>query len=200
MTTSSLGGRTATRASQAHRWVNKLGLPPDAKQRVIRVTSAQQLAGSVAVLTETTEREPGAGAWFVEGLDLWLKEANKMSEVAQVLDELQRLATRRNAAIIATVGSAKEKTAEGRDTERYHGRDTLFGSVAWGRKSETIVLISKTDNDPLHDDCPRQYSILVRNGRSERFWMAFQDGELQVVDRPEPRKRVYRGLRAKPVC
>ena len=157
------------------------------------MTSAQQAAGPVAVLTEATERNPGAEAWFVEGLDLWLKEANKMSEVSQVLDDLQRLATRRNVAIVASVGSSKEKTAEGRDTERYHGRDTIFGSVAWGRQSETIVLISKTDNDPLHDDCPRQYSVLVRNGRSEHFWMGFINGELRMVDRPEPKEHVYKG-------
>jgi AAA domain len=175
------------------RTLNKMGVSAEAKQRVIRVTSAQQARGPVTVLTEATEREPGVEAWFVEGLDMWLKEANKMSEVAQVLDDLQRLATRRNVAIIASVGSSKEKTAEGRDTERYHGRDTLFGSVAWGRKSETIVLISKTDNDPLHDDCPRQYSILVRNGRSEHFWMDFKDGELRMVDRPEAKARVYTG-------
>jgi hypothetical protein len=144
-------------------------------------------------LKEATERNPGAEAWFIEGLDLWLKEANKMSEVAQVLDDIQRLATRRNVAVIASVGSSKEKTAEGKDTEQYHGRDKLFGSVAWGRKSETIVLISKTDNDPIHDDCPRQYSVLVRNGRSEHFWMDFHNGELRMVERPEPRIHVYKG-------
>ncbi len=170
------------------RTLNKMGLPEEAKQRVIRVTGAQQTAGPVAVLTAATEREPGAEAWFVEGLDLWLKESGKMSEVATVLDDLQRLATRRNVSIIASVGAPKEKTAEGRDTERYRGRDTIFGSVAWGRKSETIVLISKTDNDPLHDDCPRQYSVLVRNGRSEHFWMGFIEGELRMVDRPEPKE------------
>jgi hypothetical protein len=91
------------------------------------------------------------------------------------------------------VGAPKEKTAEGRDTERYHGRDTIFGSVAWGRKSETIVLISKTDVDPLHDDCPRQYSVLCRNGDSEHFWMDCNDGELRIVDKPEPKEREYKG-------
>ncbi|HEX3738501.1 MAG TPA: hypothetical protein VHV29_02130 [Terriglobales bacterium] len=180
-------------AKAMRRTLNKMGLSAEAKQRVIRVTSAQQSAGPVAVLTAATEREPGAEAWFIEGLDMWLKEAGKMSEVANVLDELQRLATRRNVSIIASVGSSKEKTAEGRDTERYRGRDTIFGSVAWGRKSETIVLISKTDNDPLHDDCPRQYSVLVRNGRSEHFWMDFHAGELRMVDRPEPREREHKG-------
>ena len=180
-------------AKAMRRTLNKLNLSAEAKDRVIRVTGAQQLSGPVAVLKEATERNPGAEAWFIEGLDLWLKEANKMSEVAQVLDDIQRLATRRNVAVIASVGSSKEKTAEGKDTERYHGRDTLFGSVAWGRKSETIVLISKTDNDPLHDDCPRQYSVLVRNGRSEHFWMDFHNGELRMVDRPEPKVHIYKG-------
>lgn len=36
---------------------------------------------------------------------------------------------------------------EGRDTERYHGRDALFGSAALARKAETVVLISKADVD-----------------------------------------------------
>jgi hypothetical protein len=170
------------------RTLNKLDLSAEAKQRVIRVTGKQHSAGPVAVMTEVTEHNPGAEAWFVEGLDLWMKEAAKMNEVSQTLDALQRLATRRNISIIASVGSPKEKTAEGRDTERYRGRDALFGSVAWGRKSETIVLISKTDNDTLHDDCPRQYSVLVRNGWSEHFWMAFKNGELQMVARPEPKE------------
>jgi hypothetical protein len=180
-------------AKAMRRTLDKLGLSAEARQRVIRVTSKQQEAGPVAVLTELTERNPGAEAWFIEGLDLWLKEAGQIKEVSPVLDELQRLATRRDIAIVASVGAPKEKTAEGRDSERYHGRDTLFGSVAWGRKSETIVLVSKTDNDPLHDDCPRQYSVLVRNGRSEHFWMAFKDGELQMVDRPEPKVHIYKG-------
>ncbi|MFZ0139426.1 MAG: hypothetical protein WAK89_20340 [Candidatus Sulfotelmatobacter sp.] len=180
-------------AKAMRRTLDRMRLPPEAKQRVIRVTSAQHAAGPVAVMTAATEREPGAEVWFVEGLDLWIKEANKMSEVAGVLDELQRLATRRNIAIIASIGSSKQKTAEGKDTEQYRGRETLFGSVAWGRKAETVVLISKTDNDPLHDDCPRQYSILVRNGRAEHFWMSCAAGVLQMVDRPAPREREYKG-------
>jgi hypothetical protein len=172
-------------AKAMRRTLNKMGLSAEATQRIIRLTSAQRARGPVAVMAEATEREPGAEAWFIEGLDMWLKEAGKMNEVAEVLDDLQRLATRRNIAIVASVGSSKEKTAEGRDTERYRGRDTIFGSVAWGRKAETIVLISKTDNDPLHDDCPRQYSVLVRNGRSEHFWMDFHDDELRMVAKPE---------------
>jgi hypothetical protein len=175
------------------RTLDRLHLSAEGKSRVIRVTSAQQASGPVAVMTAATELHTGAEAWLIEGLDLWLKEANKMCEVSQVLGDLHQIAARRNVAIIATVGAPKEKTAEGRDSERYRGRDTIFGSVAWGRRSETIVLISKTDNDPLHDDCPRQYTVFVRNGRAEHFWMAFKDGELTMVDRPEPKERDYKG-------
>jgi hypothetical protein len=171
-------------AKAMRRTLQKMKLPPEAVQRIIRVTSRQQAMGPVAVMDEATQRDPGAEAWFIEGLDLWIKESGKMADVSQALDDLQRIATRRNVAIIASVGSPKQKTQEGKDTERYRGRDALFGSVAWGRKSETIVLISKTDDDPLHDDCPRQYSVLVRNGRSEHFWMGFNGGELCMVDRP----------------
>ncbi|HLX84412.1 MAG TPA: hypothetical protein VKR59_10980 [Terriglobales bacterium] len=173
-------------AKAMRRTLQKMKLPPEAVERIIRVTSKQQAMGPVAVMDEVTQLHPGAEAWFIEGLDLWLKESDKMGGVAPALDELQRIATRRNVAIIASVGTPKQKTQEGKDTERYRGRDTLFGSVAWGRKSETIVLISKTDDDPLHDDCPRQYSVLVRNGRSEHFWMGFNGDGLCIVDRPGP--------------
>jgi hypothetical protein len=84
---------------------------------------------------------------------------------------------------VASVGSSKEKTAAGKDSERYHGRDVIFGSVAWARKAETVVLISKTDVE--NDDSPRQYSVLPRNGKSERFYMEFAGGELRLVAKPE---------------
>jgi hypothetical protein len=177
-------------AKAMRRTLQKMKLPPEAVQRIIRVTSRQQAMGPVEVMNEATQRDPGAEAWFIEGLDLWLKESGKMGEVAPALDELQRIATRMNVAIIASVGAPKQKSMEDKDTERYRGRDALFGSVAWGRKSETIVLISKTDEDPLHDDCPRQYSVLVRNGRSEHFWMGFNGAELCMVDRPGPKAKI----------
>jgi hypothetical protein len=129
--------------------------------------------------------------WFIEGLDMWFPDVLQMKVVAPILDDIQRLATRSNIAVIATVGAPKEKTAEGRDTERYHGRDALFGSAALARKAETVVLISKTDADD--ENSPRQYSVLPRNGRAERFWMSFADGQLCLVDRPEPKEREFNG-------
>lgn len=184
-------------AKAMRRTLDKMKLPPEAKKRVIRLTGSQQNAGPVAVMEAATERDPGAEAWFIEGLDMWLKEAGRMNDVSPALDALQRIATRRNIAIIASVGAPKEKTAEGRDSERYRGRDAIFGSVAWGRKSETIVLISKTDNDPLNDDCPRQYSVLCRNGKTEHFWMDCTNGELRMVDKPEAKEPAHKGPQRK---
>jgi len=178
------------------RTLNALGLSTEAKHRVIRLSSKQQTLQPAEVLEAAIEKNPGAQAWFIEGLDMWFPNTIKMEIVAPIMDNLQRLATRRNVAVIATVGAPKEKTAEGKDTERYHGRDALFGSSALARKCETVVLISKTD--VADENSPRQYSVLPRNGRAERFWMKWADGELTLVDQPPPkepgRKPVKAGL------
>jgi AAA domain len=170
-------------APAMRRTLDRLGASPEARKRIIRVTGAQQARGPVAVLTESMEREPGVEVWFVEGLDMWIQGQGKMDAVAPVLDNLQRLAARRKVALIYSVGSSKEKSASGKNTERYHGRDVVFGSVAWARKAETVVIISLTDAED--DNSARQYSVLVRNGQNEKLWMEFTDGELRLVAKPE---------------
>jgi hypothetical protein len=178
-------------AKGMRRTLNKLGLPPEAKERVIRLSRKQQGLPPAEVLEAAIEANPGVEVWFIEGLDMWFADGLKMNVVAPVMDDLQRVAARRNVAVIATVGAPKEKTKEGGDTERYHGRDALFGSAALARKAETVVLISKTDMDD--ENSPRQYSVLPRNGRAERFWLNFVNGQLCEVDQPEPRARAYVG-------
>ena len=117
-------------AKAMRRTLDKLGLSAEAKERVIRLTGAQQLRDPAEVLEAAIDANPGAEIWFIEGLDMWVKESSKMNILAPILDALQRLATRRNIAILASVGSSKEKTAEGKDSERYHGRDVLL-LAAW---------------------------------------------------------------------
>src|ERR1700674_1718319 len=148
------GQKAARRTAQA------LGLSQEAKERVIRLTSAQQNRSPAEILDDCTQRHPGAEAWFIEGLDMWIPDPNKMSVVAPILDGLQRLATRRNIAIIGSVGAPKQK---GQEKDKYYGRDSLFGSAAFGRKVETVVLISPTDADD--GNSVRQYSVLPRNGK-----------------------------------
>jgi hypothetical protein len=179
------------------RTLNALGLSSDAKERVIRLTRKQQALKPAEVLEACIDRTPGVQAWFIEGLDMWFPDVLKMNVVAPLLDDLQRVATRRNVAVVATVGAPKEKTATGKDSERYHGRDALFGSAALARKAETVVLISKTDMDD--ENSPRQYSVLPRNGRAERFWMSYTDGVLVLVDRPAQMERPHIGPPSKAV-
>jgi hypothetical protein len=178
-------------AKGMRRTLNKLGLSQEAKDRVIRLTRKQQGLKPAEVLQAAIEANPGVQAWFIEGLDMWFPDALKMNVVAPILDDIQREATRSNVAVIATVGAPKEKTKEGGETERYHGRDALFGSAALARKAETVVLITKTEMDD--ENSPRQYSVLPRNGRAERFWMSFVDGQLSTVGKPEPKDREYSG-------
>jgi len=121
-------------AKGMRRTLNALGLSAEAKARVVRLTRKQQGLKPAEVLEACIERTPGVQAWFIEGLDMWFPDVLKMNIVAPLLDDLQRVATRRNVAVIATVGAPKEKTAAGKDSERYHGRDALFGSAALARK------------------------------------------------------------------
>lgn len=95
-------------AKGMRRTLNKLGLPPEAKERVIRLSSKQQKLQPAEVLDAAIDANPGAKVWFIEGLDMWFPDALKMNVVAPILDDLQRVTTRRNVAVIATVGAPKK--------------------------------------------------------------------------------------------
>ena len=103
---------------------------------------------------------------------------NKMNVVAPIVDSLQRVATRYDVALIATVGAPKQK---GKD--RYFGRDSLFGSAALARKVETCVLMSLHDEkDP---NSTRVCWVLPRASRAEVMYFVWQDGGLRRTEKPE---------------
>jgi hypothetical protein len=103
---------------------------------------------------------------------------NKMNVVAPIVDSLQRVATRRDVALIATVGAPKQK---GKD--RYFGRDSLFGSAALARKVETCVLMSLHDEkDP---NSARVCWVLPRASRAEVMYFVWQEGGLKRTEKPE---------------
>ena len=160
------------------RTVKALGLSAEAIQRVIRLTSAQQSSKPAEILEAAIEREPGVECWFIEGLDLWISDPNKMEVVGPVIDGLQRIATRRNVAVLATVGSPKQR---GKDN-KYSGRDALFGSAALARKVETVVLMQlHDDNDP---NSVRRCTVLPRNGRAEILFFEWQEKGLCLTNEP----------------
>lgn len=161
------------------RTVKALGLSAEAIERVIRLTTAQQSRPPAEILEAAIEREPGVECWFIEGLDLWITDPNKMEVVGPVIDGLQRIATRRDVAVLGTVGSPKQR---GKDN-KYFGRDALFGSAALARKVETVVLMQlHNEDDP---NSVRRCTVLPRNGRAETLFFEWQTEGLCLTTEPQ---------------
>lgn len=161
------------------RTVKSLGLSAEAIERVIRLSSTQQSRPPAEILEAAVEREPGVECWFVEGLDLWITDPNKMEVVGPVIDGLQRIATRRDVAVLGTVGSPKQR---GKDN-KYFGRDSLFGSAALARKVETVVLMQlHNEDDP---NSVRRCTVLPRNGRAETLYFEWQATGLCLTAEPQ---------------
>jgi AAA domain len=159
--------------------VKSLGLPVDeVLPRVIRLTTKQQLDNPVNVFGACLAANPGVEVWFIEGLDMWIPDMNKMEVVAPILDGLQRLATLHDVAVIATVGSPKQK---GKD--KYTGRDALFGSAALARKSETIVTVGWTDDEDPNS--VRKVVIMPRTGQAETLFFTWIDGRFDLTQEPQ---------------
>lgn len=166
------------------RTVKALGLSAESIQRVIRLTSTQQSRPPAEILEAAIEREPGVECWFVEGLDLWIPDPNKMEIVGPVIDGLQRIATRRDVVVLGTVGSPKQR---GKDN-KYFGRDALFGSAALARKVETVVLMQlHNEDDP---NSVRRCTVLPRNGRAETLYFEWQAEGLCLTTEPQPVQEV----------
>jgi hypothetical protein len=160
------------------RTARALHLNHEAIERVIRLTSDQQRREPAEILQAAIEANPGVEVWFIEGLDLWIPDMNKMSSVAPIVDGIQRVATRYDVAVLATVGAPKQK---GKD--RYFGRDALFGSAALARKVETVVLLSM--NDEENPNSARKCWVLPRAGRAEVMYFVWSDGGLVLTDMPD---------------
>jgi hypothetical protein len=160
------------------RTAESLGLSGESLERVLRLSAGQQLRQPSEILEQAIAENPGAEVWLVEGLDLWISDINKASVVAPVIDGLQRVATKHNVCVLATMGMPKQK---GKD--RYYGRDSLFGSAAMARKAETVVLLQlhdETDNNSV-----RRCDVLPRYSRAEQFYFTWQDGRFMLTEKPE---------------
>ena len=104
--------------------------------------------GAVAIrgILERIEKQESLPAIvFLEGCDLLLENANAMEHVAPFLTALQKIAAHYHIAIIASVGSAKHKVGEGYVAKR----DSVFGSVAWSRMTETIAVLEYLDGNDM---------------------------------------------------
>jgi hypothetical protein len=160
------------------RTARALHIGDEAMDRIIRLTTEQQRCQPADILQSCVDACPGVEVWFIEGLDLWIPDMNKMNVVAPIVDSLQRIATRHDVAVLATVGAPKQK---GKD--RYFGRDALFGSAALARKVETVVLMGlHNEEDP---NSVRRCVVLPRAGRAEIMYFAWAAEGLVLTEKPE---------------
>jgi len=133
---------------------------------------------------------PQLKVWFIEGLDFCVYKATDKAEVSVLLDGLQQIAESYGLFIIGTVGSPKQKIKD-----RYAlCRDNIYGTEAWGRKTETVIILQLSD--PNDNNSARVCDVLVRQGRNEQYDLEFNEGKLvEVVPvplteadvRPEPK-------------
>jgi hypothetical protein len=169
------------------RTIRHMQLPPEIAERIIRLSSAQQAMSPAEALESLILDNPGVQVWFIEGLDLWSKNMVKMEVLSPEIDALQRVATKHNVCILATVGSPKM-----RGDDRYFGRDALYGSSALARKVETVILISLTNREDA--DSVRLYDVMPRNGKTEKLYMKWEHSQGLVITEkppdPEPVKKV----------
>lgn len=166
------------------RTLRRMQLPKEIVDRVIRLTTAQQAMSPAEALESLIVDQPGVSVWVIEGLDLWSKNMVKMEVLAPEIDALQRVATRHNVCVVATVGSPKMK-----GDERYFGRDALYGSSVLARKVELVVLISLTDRED--QDSVRQYDVYPRNGKMEKLWLKWEQGSgLVITEKPAEQEKI----------
>jgi hypothetical protein len=145
--------------------------------RVIRLSKAQMKELPAVVLEAAILSRPGVTLWILEGLDFWTPELHKLDAVGDVLDDIQRVATQYKVAVVATLGSPKQK-----ENDRYaSGRDQFMGSVAFGRKSETCISLEKSADDKR----VRKVNVMPRNTADEEFWFTWTDAGLTLTTEPE---------------
>src|SRR6185437_13775481 len=64
------------------RTAKALNMSEDAMQRIIRLSTDQQRRQPAEILQACIDACPGVEVWFIEGLDLWIPDMNKMNVVA----------------------------------------------------------------------------------------------------------------------
>jgi hypothetical protein len=81
--------------------------------------------------------------------------------VSKMMRGLQRLASDYHFALLASIGSPKQKSSDKYTSKR----DQIIGSQAWARMAETVVHLAQEDEDDPNGR--RSLSFLPRNGKDE---------------------------------
>ncbi len=159
------------------RTLKRMKLPPEVQQRAHRLTKQEQATTPHEAVEEILKKSRRFQVIVIEGLDMWQNKGKQgdLVAAANFIDDLQRVAEQYNVAIIGTVGAPKMKPRDRYELQR----DSLFGSSALGRKVETVVFAQLLN--PKDPNSPRDVTVLVRNGRNEKFTFEFRSGLLAEV-------------------
>jgi hypothetical protein len=149
----------------------------DPKTFPLRHIKATALKTVLKEIKDTIEAEPIFPAVvFVEGADMLLEDASKMNLVAPFLNALNSIARHYHIAFILSVGAPKKSPKDKYASKR----DTIYGSVAWGRMTETVIIMSTPNDDDTSKY--RDMAVLPRQQNSETFSLVFNDkGTLDEV-------------------
>ncbi len=113
---------------------------------------------------------------FVEGADMLLEDASKMNLVAPFINALNKIARHYHIAFVLSIGAPKTKPKD----KYVSQRASIFGSVAWGRMTETIITMETPNDDDTSD--LRDMTVLLRQGSAERFHLKFNEhGQLEEI-------------------
>jgi hypothetical protein len=149
----------------------------------VTITAAEEKKSPAEVVHRyMKDRKPVPEVVLIEGLDMWARQAGNMEVATDIMRNLRDVAQHYNVAIIGTVGCPKQKPKE-----KYAlARDKVFGSQAWGRRADTIIVFAEyTDDDKKgHRAGDRDVHVLLRNAPEQRVTMRFDKGLLVEVKPP----------------
>lgn len=116
--------------------------------------------------------------FVIEGIDFLAGRVSDPDVVVPFVKGLLSVAEAWNIAIIGSTGSPKQKE---KDSYRLT-RDSVIGTGAWSRMSNTIVHVAL--HDDKNENGARQVTVLPRTGRNERFYFHFDEGRAVISDLP----------------
>jgi len=123
------------------------------------------------------ERQPVMpAAVFIEGADFLTEDPYSTPKVATLMKDLQRIAAYYHLAMILSVGAPKMKPKE----QYALMRDRIFGSQAWARTMDQVLILSQKHGAPPED---RTLTVLHRNAAEETFELTFAGGQGKLVQK-----------------
>ena len=146
-------------------------------------------AASQEIINRIEETDPLPEVVFIEGLDMLVRDPNKMEIVMPFMHEMQKISSHFHVALIGSTGAPKTKANEGYTAKR----DQIFGSAAWSRLSETVVTVQFPGGKDTADQ--RELTVMLRNGKPESLLLEFQHGKLEKIPEQAPTTELPQKLR-----